>query len=105
MNSLYIDSADNNRISVVLEVNGQKYEVISESNDTRGSQVILPTILGLLNKHNLRAKDIQEIRVNKGPGSFTGLRVGVAIANSLAYALNVPVNKKPVGEFVVPEYS
>jgi tRNA threonylcarbamoyladenosine biosynthesis protein TsaB len=35
--------------------------------------------------------DIEGIAVYKGPGSFTGLRIGASIANALAYGLKVPV--------------
>lgn len=35
--------------------------------------------------------DIQGLVVYKGPGSFTGLRIGISVANSLAYGLNVPI--------------
>ncbi|MFH1536127.1 MAG: hypothetical protein ABIC96_03620 [Patescibacteria group bacterium] len=34
------------------------------------------------------------IEVETGPGSFTGLRVGVSVANALGFALNIPVNGK-----------
>jgi tRNA threonylcarbamoyladenosine biosynthesis protein TsaB len=35
--------------------------------------------------------DIQGIVVYRGPGSFTGLRIGVSIANTLAYSLDIPI--------------
>lgn len=36
-------------------------------------------------------KDVQGIVVFKGPGSFTGLRIGITVANALAYSLSIPV--------------
>lgn len=36
-------------------------------------------------------KDITGVIVYKGPGSFTGLRIGITVANTLAYGLSVPV--------------
>ena len=47
-------------------------------------------------------KDITEIEVNLGPGSFTGLRVGGSVANALGWLLGIPVNGKDLckGEFV-----
>ncbi len=66
------------------------------------SQITLPLIIEALVKEELSIADISEISVNPGLGSFTGVRVGVAIANTLAWALKVPVNGK---KFVIPVYS
>jgi tRNA threonylcarbamoyladenosine biosynthesis protein TsaB len=46
---------------------------------------------GLLGGQNKSLKDISGIVVFKGPGSFTGLRIGMSVANALAYSLGVPV--------------
>lgn len=35
--------------------------------------------------------DVKGITVFQGPGSFTGLRIGISVANALAYSLNVPI--------------
>ena len=59
----------------------------------------------MLQKNNLEINQITEIKINKGPGSFTGLRVGVAIANSLGFLLKIPVNGKKVGELEEPVYN
>ena len=37
---------------------------------------------------------VDEIEVDRGPGSYTGIRVGVSVANALGFALNIPVNGK-----------
>lgn len=41
--------------------------------------------------------DIEGVMVYQGPGSFTGLRIGISVANALAYALSVPI-KEGVGD-------
>lgn len=41
--------------------------------------------------HHKVLPDLQGIVVFKGPGSFTGLRIGISVANALAYALHIPV--------------
>ena len=38
-----------------------------------------------------KLSDIDGIVVYKGPGSFTGLRIGISVANALAYGLNIPI--------------
>jgi tRNA threonylcarbamoyladenosine biosynthesis protein TsaB len=43
---------------------------------------------------NLKFKDLAKIQVKTGPGSFTGLRVGVSTANALGFSLGIPVNGK-----------
>lgn len=45
----------------------------------------------ILNKSGKSLKDIQGIVLYKGPGSFTGLRIGFSVANALSYSLVVPI--------------
>lgn len=44
-----------------------------------------------LNKLNKSLDDVEGIVCFKGPGSFTGLRIGLTVANALAYAQNIPI--------------
>jgi tRNA threonylcarbamoyladenosine biosynthesis protein TsaB len=48
-------------------------------------------IESLLKLHDKSLDDIQGIVAYKGPGSFTGLRIGLSVANALGYSLHVPV--------------
>lgn len=45
----------------------------------------------VLENNNTAMSDISGIVVFKGPGSFMGLRIGMTVANTLAYSLNVPI--------------
>ncbi|MFT7687012.1 MAG: tRNA threonylcarbamoyladenosine biosynthesis protein TsaB [Candidatus Azotimanducaceae bacterium] len=55
------------------------------------SEVILPKIMSLLEDCNLTLEDLDLIVYGKGPGSFTGLRIGVGVVQGLAFGLNIPV--------------
>jgi len=90
---LLIDTSSNEEISVGLEIDGRKDE-ISEKVGRDKKQVVLPMVQKLLDKQKLTLQDIGSIHVNEGPGSFTGLRIGVSIANALSFTLNIPVNGK-----------
>jgi tRNA threonylcarbamoyl adenosine modification protein YeaZ len=103
-----IDTSEINTARVAVEINGIRHEKISESRVMK-SQMILPLIESILGEQKLKLSDITEIRVAVGPGSFTGLRVGATVANTLAYLLNIPVNGLPAGKagkrtLVIPSY-
>jgi tRNA threonylcarbamoyladenosine biosynthesis protein TsaB len=101
---LKIDTSDNQKITIELELNGKKEKLVEDSTFLR-SEATLPAIDKLLKQNNLTIKEIDQIKVSEGPGSFTGLRVGVAIANALAFLLKIPVNHKKVGELEEPVYN
>jgi tRNA threonylcarbamoyladenosine biosynthesis protein TsaB len=90
---LYINTANSEKIVISLD----EKEFSTDSRKEK-SQRLLPFISEVLQKEGGTPKDIDEIEVFTGPGSFTGLRVGVSVANALGWALNVPVNGKKVAE-------
>jgi len=100
---LLINTSDNKEIKVGLIIDGKEY-IVKQPLDQRKAQVVLPLIEQVLQKHKLTLKDITGIQINPGPGSFTGIRVGLTIANTLAFLLKVPLNGKPVGEMIDPIY-
>lgn len=54
------------------------------------SQTLMPIIENMLSVANLNLSDIDAFAVSKGPGSFTGIRIGVAAIKGLSYAENKP---------------
>ncbi len=52
---------------------------------------VLPTLQAMLRRYRLAPADLRGVAVATGPGSFTGLRVGLATAKGLAYALDIPI--------------
>jgi tRNA threonylcarbamoyladenosine biosynthesis protein TsaB len=104
MITLVLDTSDNEKITVGLIVNGRK-DIQTKNMIHNNAQIILPMIDGILKKHSLKSEDISEIKINVGPGSFTGLRVGIAIANALSFVLKIPVNGKKAGKIILPVYT
>lgn len=98
---LYIDTSDGEKI--IVGINGEKFEAEARKDK---SQKLLPFIDELLKKKRKEIKDVTEIEVNTGPGSYTGLRVGVSVANAIGWALDIPVNGKDLkkGEVVEIKY-
>lgn len=86
---------DQKQVSVSLKKEGKVLESLSEQNEY-GSQVLLPLIEKLLKSQKLEYSDLKGIEVETGPGSFTGLRVGVSVANALGFSLKIPVNGKKI---------
>ncbi len=95
---LYLDSTNN--LKVIIRLDAQEFV---SNNATPQDQDVLGFLMKTLRLQGSSLQDITQIEVNPGPGSFTGSRVGVTIANALALALNVPVNgQKPP---ILPIYS
>ncbi len=98
---LYIDTSNGQKIMVGIDDKRFKTDARQEK-----AQKLLPFISEILKKEGKKIKEIKEIEVNTGPGSFTGLRVGVSVANALGWALSIPVNGKDLrkGEIVEIKY-
>ena len=55
------------------------------------SEVLMPHVQQVLAMTNIKKTELDAIAVSVGPGSFTGLRIGLAAAKSMAYALGIPI--------------
>ncbi len=100
---LSIDTSSNKNIIVGLKLNEQEH-LLKQRVGLQKAQVALPMISKILKKYSIDLKEINEIKVNTGPGSFTGLRVGISIANVLGAFLKIPINGKKIRELVEPVY-
>ena len=90
MKYLYIDTTSNFLYTGVVENN----ELLCEQKvkyDKDLSTMALSTIADMLNKNNIRPKEINKIILVNGPGSFTGCRIGITIAKTYSWSLNIPI--------------
>lgn len=93
MCTLLIDTTDNKEIRVGLVIDRKKYW-LKRKVDYRKAQVVLPMVDELLKKRNLKLSQLGKIEVNTAGGSFTGIRVGLSVANALGFLLKIPINEK-----------
>ncbi len=71
---------------VGLVVDGQIVASMTLPSGREHNRNLVPTVHTLLEKHGLKPADLTGIVVGTGPGSYTGLRIGLMLAKSLAYA-------------------
>ena len=100
---LSIDTSDSKETKLFLkDKSGRKIDQLTAERNY-GSQVLLGQIKKIFKRRKIRPKDLTGVEVKAGPGSFTGLRVGVSVANVLGTFLNIPVNGVK-GKIVEPVY-
>ena len=78
--------------SVSLALDGTTIKTIEEEGEQYiHSEKLTLFIEQLFNTTNYSVKDLSAVGVSRGPGSYTGLRIGVSAAKGLCYALNIPL--------------
>ena len=55
------------------------------------SEVLVKKLDDIFKELSLNKREIKKVVINKGPGSYTGLRVGISIAKTISYSLNIPI--------------
>jgi tRNA threonylcarbamoyladenosine biosynthesis protein TsaB len=90
MKILAVDTAS--RYLLIGVIDGvREYEYCLDTN-TRLSAVLVPTIRRIVCACGMRLEQIDHYVVGRGPGSFTGIRVGMAAAKALSWSLNKPLH-------------
>ena len=114
MYSLLIDTHDKD-VLFALYKDGKVVDFINRESNMRHSEIAMPSLIELIEKNGLTIHEIDEIFTIIGPGSFTGVRIGVTIAKTLSYLLKKPIrsissidleyfsNGLKKGLYVVPE--
>ncbi len=113
-----------NTVQAQLYLLKKSGEVISEYEWEAGKTLadsLLIKINNFLKKNSIGFEDLKGICIYSGEGSFTGLRIGTTVANTLSYGLNIRVfkasgknwlkkipkifNKTKTGKLVIPDYN
>lgn len=123
---LFIDTTEN-ITTIALGKEGKLVNYYTWDAEMKQSEQLLIEIDKLLSKNNVKLADLKGVIVAKGPGGYTGLRVGISVANGLAFGLEISIigvrrvkgitgvkdiinkgekllKKAKPGEFVVPIY-
>ncbi len=91
------DSAD---AEIYLYNNGKEIDKSIWSSDRKLADELLINIQELLTRHNLGFNGLTGIVVFSGSGSFTGLRIGTTVANSISYAQDIPITDSEGDEWI-----
>lgn len=95
---LALDTATSTIVVAAGTADGELIEADAFEGRYRHSQELLPAVVRLLDRAGLRLADLGGVIVGTGPGAFTGLRVGLATAKTLAHELRKPVVGIPTSE-------
>lgn len=89
MNTLFIDT-HSDEINITIRKKDKNYSLKRTSNHSH-SVIATKTLEDVLKSAGIELQDIDQIIVINGPGSFTGVRIGVTIAKTIAYSLNIKI--------------
>lgn len=90
MRYLFINTSTKKLIVAIVIDNEIKFQYCEDTSIDLSAN-IMPIIDEAFNKANLTPNDIDAIFVTNGPGSFTGIRIGLTIAKVMAWSLNIKV--------------
>ena len=93
MYQLLLDSS-NIFLSVGLAKDGKVFDKISYEAWQRQSEMMVTEVDNILKRNNIDKSELDGVVVGIGPGSYTGVRIGVTIAKTVAYALHIKLYAK-----------
>lgn len=104
--NLYLDTSS---FTAIIKLENPETGEVFEYEDNLGhemSEKLHETLKNHLAEHGKTWQDLKKITFMSGPGSFTGLRIGAAIVNTLAHELNIPLfdHKGEQHKIILPDY-
>lgn len=97
---LYLDTSTP---ETILKLDDKEYRY---NFDRALAEKLLKFIQDKLSENNATWQDLTEITFMSGPGSFTGLRIGASVVNTLAHELSIPLydHKGEKVKIIIPDY-
>jgi len=77
--------------SVALSENGNLHSLRETADKNSHAEILADSIAQVLFETQLNVHNLDAVAVSQGPGSYTGLRIGVSTAKGLCYALSIPL--------------
>ena len=77
--------------SVALHQDGRLVGNLELFQENVHGQKLMPLIAGLLSQAGVKVCELDAVAVSRGPGSYTGLRIGISTAKGLAFAQDIPI--------------
>ena len=96
---LAIDTATRMASAALFDASGLVAESTWRSENNHSVE-LLPTIAALMNQQGTTFGDLSAVAVAQGPGSFTGLRIGMGVAKGLCLALDLPIIAIPTLDII-----
>lgn len=88
---LYLDTTSEETHIKLFNKSGKVIDQTNWLSQKNQSEELLRKINKIIVKNCLNKHELSAIIVNQGPGSYTGLRVGLSTANAIAFSLNIPI--------------
>lgn len=102
-NILCLETSTTN-CSVAISLDGMVKAIREENNKKFShSEKLHVFIAEVLEESGLKMSDLDAVAVSKGPGSYTGLRIGVSAAKGLCFALDIPLISSPSLEILAQQ--
>lgn len=79
------------KVTIVLYKDEKLVKIKELESNQSHSIITMPLLEEILKENSIEINDISELVVVNGPGSFTGVRIGVTIAKTISYSLNIPI--------------
>ena len=99
MKSLLLDTS-NSFINIYIVENNNILVSKSIKVDKDMSNIIIPSIKEIFDNLSFELNNVDKLFVTIGPGSFTGVRIGITVAKTISYSLNIPLYPISTLEFL-----